>query len=256
MPHELVTVACLSDNYAFLVHDPDTDETAVVDVPEAGPILAALKERGWTATHVLLTHHHADHVQGLDDLLKAYPDAVTVGALADEKRLPPLDIKVKEGETFTMGIEWVQVIEMSGHTVGHVAYLFPESDLLFTGDSLMALGCGRLFEGTPEQMFTSLGKLAFLPDDTIVCSGHEYTAANGRFAVTVDPENDALKERNAETDRLRNAGEFTVPSTLGLERATNPYLRCDDPGIRKALGMEDATDLAVFTEIRQRKDNF
>ncbi|MDQ2095078.1 hydroxyacylglutathione hydrolase [Rhodalgimonas zhirmunskyi] len=256
MPHELVTVACLSDNYAFLVHDTATGETAVIDVPEAAPILSALQERGWTATHILLTHHHADHVQGLREVLAAHPRAITAGARADEKRLPRLDIKLSENDTLTIGGERVEVIDVPGHTVGHIAYLFPQSHLLFTGDSLMALGCGRLFEGSPEQMFESLGKLRALPDETLVCSGHEYTTANGRFAATVDPENTALQERNAETDRLRAEGKFTVPSTLGLERATNPYLRCKDPSIRKTLNMDGASDLDIFTEIRRRKDNF
>lgn len=186
MPLEILTIPCLTDNYAFLAHDPQSGETMLVDAPEAEPILEALAARNWTLDQILLTHHHPDHVQGVDAILKVH-DAKVIGASADSHRLPDLDISVSEGDTVQIGGETGHVIDVSGHTVGHIAFHFPESKAVFTADSLMALGCGRLFEGTPEQMWTSLSKIASLPADTVVYSGHEYTQANGRFAVTVDP---------------------------------------------------------------------
>ncbi|MEE4345798.1 MAG: hydroxyacylglutathione hydrolase, partial [Paracoccaceae bacterium] len=191
MPLEIVTIPCLKDNYAFLAHDRVTGQTAVVDVPEAAPIAAALAQRGWRLTHVLLTHHHWDHVDGLAALLADHP-ATVIGAAADAHRLPPLDVAVAEGDRITIGSDEGIVIDVSGHTIGHIAFDFPASSVVFTADSLMAMGCGRLFEGTPEQMFHSLAKLAALPDDTLVCSGHEYTASNAKFALTIEPGNAAL----------------------------------------------------------------
>lgn len=255
MPLEIVTIPCLSDNYAFLAHDATSDETALIDAPEAGPILAALAERGWQLSHVLLTHHHWDHVDGLAPILEKHP-AKVVGAAADAHRLPPLDLQVSEGDTFEVGGEPVEVLDVSGHTVGHVAYYMPKSSVVFTADSLMALGCGRLFEGDAAQMWASLSKLAALPDDTLVCSGHEYTQSNARFAVTVDPDNPDLKKRVADIDRARAAGEATVPSLLALEKSTNPFLRAADPAILAYLGMEGADPADVFAEIRSRKDRF
>ncbi|MCV2894134.1 hydroxyacylglutathione hydrolase [Lentibacter sp. XHP0401] len=240
MPLELVTIPCLSDNYAFLLVN-DQGEAALVDAPEAAPVNAELAKRGLTLTTVLLTHHHDDHIQGLAGLNTA-PVQRVIGAAADAHRLPPLTEKVSEGDHITVLGEDVVIFDVSGHTVGHIAFHFPASGYVFTGDSLMAFGCGRLFEGTPGQMYQSLSKLAALPDDTLVCSGHEYTAANGRFAVTMAPNDPAVAARNAETDRLRSAGAFTVPSTLALEKATNPFLR--------------APDCASFTKLRIAKDRF
>ncbi|WP_171052546.1 hydroxyacylglutathione hydrolase [Ruegeria sediminis] len=255
MPLEIVTIPCLSDNYAFLAHSAETGETALVDAPEAAPILAELSARGWRLSHVLLTHHHYDHVDGLAAILAQHP-AQVVGAAADAHRLPPLDIQVAEGDTFEVGGEPVQVFDVSGHTLGHVAYYMPQSRAVFTADSLMALGCGRLFEGSAPQMWASLGKLAALPDDTTVCSGHEYTQSNGKFAETIEPENPALQQRIADIARARAAGEPTVPSSLALEKATNPFLRAAEPGIQANLGMTGADPAAVFAEIRARKDRF
>lgn len=255
MPLEIVTVPCLSDNYAFLAHDATTGETALIDAPEAGPILSELDARGGRLTHVLLTHHHWDHVDGLADILDRHP-AKVVGAAADAHRLPSLDMQVAEGDRFEIGGEPVEVFDVSGHTVGHVAYYMPQSHAVFTADSLMALGCGRLFEGSAEQMWASLSKLAALPDDTQVCSGHEYTQSNARFALTVDPENPALQRRAAEIDAARAAGRPTVPSSLGLEKASNPFLRTTDPAIQAHLGMVGADPAQVFAEIRARKDRF
>ncbi|MBO9474474.1 hydroxyacylglutathione hydrolase [Shimia sp. R10_1] len=255
MPHQIVTIPCLSDNYAFLVHDASTGATALVDAPEPGPILAELSARNWQLTHVLLTHHHWDHVDGLADILAAHP-AQVIGASADAHRLPHLDLALAEGDSFEFAGETVSIIDVSGHTVGHIAFHFPDTQAVFTGDSLMAMGCGRLFEGTPAQMFASLSKLAALPDTTTVCSGHEYTASNCAFAASLAEDNPALASRILEVDALRAEGKFTVPSNLGIEKATNPFLRSHEPALKAAIGMADAPAELVFTEIRKRKDNF
>lgn len=255
MPLDIVTIPCLADNYAFLAHDPATGSTTLVDIPEAEPILTALRERGWTLDQILITHHHWDHIGGLEEVLAVHK-AKVVGAKADASRLPPLDVQVAEGDTVTIGQEEGTVIDVSGHTIGHVAFHFPVSKVVFTADSLMALGCGRVFEGTHPQMWDSLSKLAALPRDTLVCSGHEYTAANGRFAITIDPENAALRQRITDIDTARAAGVPTVPSLLGLECDTNPFLRAADPAIAAHLNMSGAEPGAVFSEIRSRKDAF
>lgn len=255
MTLQIETVPCLSDNYAYLVHDPETGETAVVDVPEAAPILKALSDKGWTANMVLITHHHADHVQGLDDILAHHP-AQVVGHAADAARLPKLDLALNEGDTVSIGNETGTVIDVSGHTIGHIAYHFAHSAVAFTADSLMALGCGRVFEGTMPQMWDSLQKLAGLPPETTICSGHEYTQANAKFALTIDPDNPALISRVKEVEDARAKGQPTVPSQLSDELATNPFLRATDPAVKAHLSMTDATAAEVFAEIRTRKDNF
>ncbi|MEX0371347.1 MAG: hydroxyacylglutathione hydrolase, partial [Tateyamaria sp.] len=231
MPLDIRTIPCLSDNYAFLAHDPETGKTALIDVPEAGPILSVLEETGWTLTDILITHHHYDHIDGLDAVLAAYP-AQVVGAAADAHRLPKLDHAVAEGDTASIGHERGTVIDVSGHTVGHIAFHFPGAKAVFTADSLMALGCGRVFEGTKPQMHKSLQKLAALPGETRVYSGHEYTAANGKFALTIDPENLDLISRIDEVADKRASGTPTVPSLLSEELATNPFLRAHDPAIQ------------------------
>jgi hydroxyacylglutathione hydrolase len=255
MPLDLVTVPCLKDNYAFLVHNTATGATALVDAPEAEPIMAALTERGWSLTDIILTHHHWDHVDGLEPLRAAFAPRV-IGAAADAHRLPALDLAVKDGDSFDLLGQAARVMDVSGHTLGHIAVHLPEAQLVFTADSLMALGCGRLFEGTPAQMWQSLSNLSALPDQTVVCSGHEYTASNARFALTIDPDNPDLIARAARIDAARAANQPTVPSTMLEERQTNPFLRPHDPQIRARLGMIDATDAEVFAEIRARKDRF
>jgi len=255
MPLEIVTVPCLSDNYAYLAHDPATGETAVVDVPEAAPIRAALAERDWQLGTILITHHHADHVDGVEDLRRE-TGARVVGARADAHRLPPLDTAVAEGDSVAVGAETGEVIDVSGHTVGHIAFHFPASHAVFTADSLMALGCGRVFEGTAPMMWESLSKLAALPGDTLVYSGHEYTAKNAEFARTIEPDNAQLKSRCEAVEAARADGRPTVPSKLSEERATNPFLRAALPEVKTAIGMTDAADAEVFAEIRKRKDRF
>jgi len=255
MSLELVTIPCLADNYAFLLHESETGETLLADAPESWPIMAALEARGWRLTHILLTHHHYDHIDGVEDLREAF-GAKMIGAAADAGRLPTLDQQVADGDSFTFAGHDVQVFDVSGHTVGHVAFYIPDAKSVFTGDSLMALGCGRLFEGSTAQMWDSLSKLAALPDDTLVCSGHEYTASNAAFAVTIEPENLALAERQADIAKARTKDEATVPSLLSLEKATNPFLRAHLSQVKAAIGLQAASDVETFAEIRRRKDNF
>jgi len=255
MPLDLVTVPCLSDNYAYLIHDPDSGATAVADVPDAGAVAAALAGRGWRLTDILLTHHHADHVGGVAEL-RAQTGARVWGAAADAHRLPPLDRAVGPERTERFDGATVRVFAVPGHTSGHIAYFLDGENLLLSGDSLMALGCGRLFEGTPEQMLASLTALAALPDDTTVCSGHEYAQTNARFALGIDPDNPALQDRAAHIDALRGEGRPTLPTRLGEEKATNPFLRAHDPAIRAKLGLAEAPDVDVFARIRALRDSF
>lgn len=250
---ELVTIPCRADNYAFLLHDPETGHVILVDAPEAGPIQAELDRRGWRLAEILITHHHEDHIAAVAELRQG---ARVIGAARDAHRLPPLDLAVRPGETLNLGPFRADVIDAPGHTLGHVAWHVPQARAVFTGDSLMALGCGRLFEGTAEDMHGTLARLAALPGETLVCSGHEYTLGNARFARTVDPGNAALCARIERDEALRREDRATVPSRLDEERATNPFLRCADPGIRATLGMEDASDIEVLAELRARKDRF
>lgn len=252
----LVTIPCLSDNYAYLLRDEVSGETALVDVPEAAPILAELDARGWELSQVWLTHHHPDHVQGLPEIQASYPGAKIYGGAADAHRLPALDVALEEGDSLTLGGESGTVLDVSGHTIGHLAFHFPESGIAFTADSLMAFGCGRVFEGTFPQMYESLAKLAALPPETTICSGHEYTLANAKFARTIEPENSELISRYEAVEAARAAGRQTVPSLLSEELATNPFLRAHVPGVAANLGLSDATPAEVFAEIRRRKDAF
>lgn len=251
----LVTLPCLADNYAFLLHDPRSGATAVVDVPEAEPVQRALAERGWQLSDILITHHHDDHIAGVD-ALRAATGARVTGAQADAHRLPRLDRAVTPGDRLAFGPDWAEVIAVPGHTLGHVAYHFAQSGLLFSGDSLMAGGCGRLFEGTPAQMWDSLSRLARLPETTLVCSGHEYTAGNLRFAATIEPDNAALRARIAWVAAERAAGRYTVPSTLAEERATNPFLRAGLASVKAAIGLPEASDTESLAELRARKNRF
>jgi hydroxyacylglutathione hydrolase len=253
MALQLVTIPCLADNYAFLIRNADTGETALVDAPEAAPVKAALAARGWRLDHILITHFHDDHVQAVPALR---PGAQVWGNGADAHRLPPLDRPVAGGQAITLCGETCHVIDVPGHCDGHVAFHFPASDLVFTADSLMALCCGRLFEGTPEVAYASLMRLSALPGDPWVCSGHEYTMANARFAATLEQGNADLTSRIDRVMAAREKGVPTVPSRLSEERATNPYLRAHLPALKAAVGLPDATDLDVFTEIRARKNRF
>jgi hydroxyacylglutathione hydrolase len=252
---ELDLFPCRTDNFGLLLHDPESGATASIDAPDEDAILQALERRGWTLTHVFTTHHHEDHVAG-NLALKTRYDATIIGPDREASRIPAIDMTIGDGGDFTFAGHKVHVIGTPGHTAGHICYYLPEEGLLFAADTLFALGCGRLFEGTPADMWASLQKLAALPDDTKVYFGHEYTASNARFAVTIDPDNAELAARAAEIAALRADGGFTAPTTIGLEKRTNPFLRPADAAIRAHLGMTSATDGEVFAEIRKRKDNF
>lgn len=252
---EIHQFPCLNDNYGVLVHDTSSGSTASIDAPEAGPIEAALAEKGWTLTHIMNTHHHHDHT-GANLELKERHGCIVVGPAGEADRIPGIDVRLAEGDTYDFAGHPVHVLETPGHTAGHIVLHFPEDGVVFAGDTLFALGCGRLFEDDAAAMWNSLGKLIALPADTVVYCGHEYTQANARFAVTVDPDNADLAERRNDIDALRSRGQPTLPTTMAVEMATNPFLRASNPGIRRTLGMESASDAEVFAEIRRRKDNF
>ncbi|GAB4270035.1 MAG: hydroxyacylglutathione hydrolase [Pararhodobacter sp.] len=247
MPVEIIR--CLADNYAYLVHDPASGETTLIDAPEAAPILQRLTDKGWSLTRIYITHHHWDHVDGLADILSAAPAEVW-GNGADAHRLPPLDHAFAPGDTLPGG---AVVFDAPGHTIGHVAFHYAAEKALFTADSLMTHGCGRLFEGTADQMFDTIATFAALPDDTRIFSGHDYAKANLAFAAPyADPA--ALAARLAELPGLAARGEPTTGTTLASERLLNPYLRCHLPEVAEAAGLPGASPRAVLAEIRRRKD--
>jgi hydroxyacylglutathione hydrolase len=247
---------CLTDNYGALVHDSATGATASVDAPEAGPIFAALNERGWALSDVLITHHHADHVQGAPELKTKFPNLRVWGPAKDAQRIPLLDHPVSEGDHARVGSLAAKVIETPGHTLGHIAYHFEQDEIAFCGDTLFSLGCGRAFETPYAVLWSSLVKLAALPGETQVYCGHEYTEANGRFAVTIEPDNPILLARIKEVARLRADRRPTLPTTVAAELAANPFLRVEEPEVQAAVGMMGADPAAVFAEIRARKDLF
>jgi hydroxyacylglutathione hydrolase len=244
----------LRDNYVYLVHDPVTALTAVVDPAVAAPVLAALGETGWRLSHILNTHHHGDHTGGNLEL-KATTGCTIVGPRADRDRIPGIDVAVGDADIYRFGGHEAHVFDVPGHTRGHIAYWFPDSEALFCGDTLFIMGCGRLFEGTAAQMWHSLGKLKALPPQTRVFCAHEYTQTNARFALTVDPGNADLKARARRIDELRADGRPTVPGTIGEELATNPFLRADRKPLQEVAGTI-GDPVATFAAIRQRKDAF
>ena len=253
MPALVSQFLCATDNFGVLVHDTETGATATIDACEDAPIQQALDEKGWTLSHILVTHHHDDHIAAIPSL-KARSGARVIGPAADAHRIPGLDVGVHEGQTVEVGALRAKVYETPGHTMGHISYYFAADRLLFAGDTLFSLGCGRLFEGTPFDMYESVSKLATLPDDVALYCGHEYTLSNARFALTVDPGNADLRARVAEVEALRKENRFTLPSTLGLEKRTNPFLRASDPDIAAGLGLAGHPPLDIFTELRARKN--
>jgi hydroxyacylglutathione hydrolase len=246
---------CLADNYGFLLRDAVAGVTAAVDTPDAKAILRELGAKGWTLTHILNTHHHGDHAGG-NLALKAATSCVVVGPRADAARIPGIDVEVGDGDAFELGTHRVEVFDTPGHTRGHIVYHLPDDRIAFVGDTLFAMGCGRLFEGSPRQMWTSLQKILAWPDDTLIYCAHEYTQSNARFALSVEPGNAELVERARSVDRLRARNEPTVPTTLAVEKATNPFLRPSSRDLRATLGLLGADDVAVFARTRELKDAF
>ena len=254
MTLEIQQIPALRDNYIYLLREPKSGAVGAVDPSVAAPVLAALESRGLKLTHVINTHHHPDHTGGNLEL-KAATGAIIVGPLADKGRIPGIDVAVGDGDTFKFGDEAATVFDVPGHTRGHIAYWFKDSQALFSGDTLFLMGCGRLFEGTPQQMWSSLSKLKALPPATRVYCGHEYTQANARFALTVEPKNADLVARAQRVDAVRAAGQSTVPGTLADELATNPFLRADVPDLQRAMGAPGDA-VATFAAIRKAKDVF
>jgi hydroxyacylglutathione hydrolase len=255
MPAEIRLFRCLSDNYGVLLHDPDSGATAAIDAPEAAPVQAALNASGWKLTDILVTHHHADHTDGIKALKEKYRCRV-VAPGAEASKIPAVDETVREGDKVKVGTLSANVIETPGHTLGHIAYWFHADKLAFVGDTLFSIGCGRVIEGTPEQMWRSLVKLRDLPNDTEFYCGHEYTAANIKFALTIEPNNKALVARDAQAKQQISRNEPTIPVTIGEEKAANPFLRADLPDVAAGIGMAGKPAAAVFAEIRARKNKF
>ena len=252
---EIEQFMCLSDNFGVLIHDGESGRTVSIDAPEAVAVEAALTRRGWRLTDILVTHKHFDHIDGVKPLKQAHGCTVA-GPMAEADVIGVLDQTLAEGDTYSAGAMVFDVIETPGHTLGQINYYCQPAGALFAGDTLFSLGCGRLFEGSAADMYGSLEKLKALPADTQLYCGHEYTKANAAFALSVDPDNAALKTRSDEIDALRAADKPTLPVSLQGEFATNPFLRTGDPAIRVQLGMETADDVAVFAELRGRKDRF
>lgn len=246
---------CLSDNYGYLVHDSDSNITAAIDTPAAAAVNAALQATGWRLTHILNTHHHLDHAGGNLELQTKWGCTI-IGSSSDAARIPGIQQQVSDGDNFDLGGHPVRVLDVSGHTRGHIAYYFENDAILFSGDALFALGCGRLFEGTAEQMWTSLQKVMALPDDTVVYCAHEYTQANAQFALSVEPQNEELVARAKQIDALRAQNKPTVPSNIGLEKRTNPFLRPMSADLQETVGLVGAPLVEVFAETRRRKDVF
>jgi hydroxyacylglutathione hydrolase len=256
MPASVQQFICLTDNYGVLVHDSSTGATACIDAPDAETVLVAASERGWRLTDALLTHHHADHIQGVPKLREVFPELRVCGPAKEASRIPFLDTLVAEGDFVPVGSLRAKVIETPGHTIGHVAYHFEEDEIAFVGDTLFSLGCGRAFEMPYTALWGSLLKLAALPGETRIYCGHEYTEANARFAITIEVENPMLKARVEQIAGLRAEGRPTLPTTIAAELATNPFLRAEEPAVQAAVGMLGADPAAVFAEIRSRKDHF
>jgi hydroxyacylglutathione hydrolase len=255
MPAETRLFLCLNDNYGVLLHDPQSGATASIDAPEAAPIEAALKATGWKLTDIMVTHHHHDHTGGIQALKDKYKCRVVAPA-AEAARIPAVDETVREGDKVSVGTLSANVIETPGHTLGHIAYWFHRDKLAFVGDTLFSIGCGRVIEGTPEMMWRSLVKLRDLPNDTEIYCGHEYTAANIRFARTVEPDNPVLAAREAQAKQQIANAEPTIPVTLGDEKLANPFLRADQPEVAAGIGMAGKQAAQVFAEIRARKNKF
>jgi hydroxyacylglutathione hydrolase len=249
---EIHQFPCLSDNYGVLIHDSQ-GQTAAIDAPDAKAVAAALKAKGWTLTHILTTHHHHDHTGGNLEL-KSATGCTIIGPRGEAAKVPGIDTQVGGGDTFRFGGHEVRVLDTPGHTAGHITYWLPQADTAFVGDTLFAMGCGRVIEGDAQMMWESLKKLIALPKETVVYCGHEYTQANARFALTIEPDNAALQKRAKEVDALRAAGKPTLPTRLDIELETNPFLRPHVAAIQQRLGLVGKPEWQVFGEIRERKN--
>lgn len=245
---------CRSDNYGVLIHDSEAGVTASIDAPETGAVRQALADKGWNLTHILTTHHHADHTDG-NEALKSEYGCTIVGPRAEASRVRGIDIEVGDGDSYSFGSFEVRVFDTPGHTSGHICYWIPGARVAFVGDTVFSLGCGRLFEGDAKMMWNSLSKIIALPPETTLYCGHEYTQSNADFALTVEPGNGALQARAEEVRALRSQGKPTLPTSLQLELETNPFLRPGSGEIRANLNMESSEDWEVFGEVRRRKDN-
>lgn len=250
---EIHQFPCLSDNYGVLIRDAESGLVASIDAPSADSVRNALKEKGWTLTHILTTHHHGDHTDG-NLSLKSETGCTIIGPRAEADKVPGIDEKVGEGDAFKFGSFEVKVFDTPGHTAGHIIYWVPQANVAFVGDVLFAMGCGRVIEGTMDQMWNSIEKVAALPPETMLYCGHEYTIANAKFALTVEAGNAALQARAKAVEELRGAGRPTLPTKLADELATNPFIRADSAEIRKTIAMESATNAEVFAEVRERKN--
>jgi hydroxyacylglutathione hydrolase len=255
MPAEIRLFRCLQDNYGVLIRDSETGATAAIDAPEAAPVEAALKETGWKLTDILVTHHHHDHVGGIEALKSKYKCRVVAPA-GEAAKIPAVDETVREGDTVAVGKLAANVIETPGHTLGHIAYWFHGARVAFVGDTLFSIGCGRVIEGTMAQMWQSLKKLRDLPDETAIYCGHEYTLANIKFALSIEGGNAALRAREAQAKQQIDAGKFTIPVTIGEEKKANTFLRADLPEVAAAVGLAGAPADKVFAEVRERKNKF
>ena len=255
MPAQIHAFLCLQDNIGVLIHDPNTGACAAIDAPEEGPILAALAETGWQLTDILVTHRHADHVQAVE-ALKRRTGCRVVAPVKAREAVPSADAFVREGDTVHVGGLQAHVWETPGHCADHISYWFAADRALFAGDTLFTLGCGRMFEGTYADFWHSLQRLAALPDEARVYCGHDYTLSNARFALAVDPGNEALKARAVEAEAAKAQGRFLVPSTIGQEKATNPFLRAREPALAKAVHKEGAKPEDVFGALREWKNRF
>ncbi|AGA65119.1 Hydroxyacylglutathione hydrolase [Liberibacter crescens BT-1] len=255
MNFNIQTFLCRPDNIGIIIHDNKSKLTATIDTPNANEILKVLNYHGWSLTHIFITHHHADHTKGNIEL-KNHFNCKIFASCKEKHKIPGVDHVLSEGEIIHFGDHKVEVMFTPGHTTGHICYHFVKEKLLFVGDVLFRLGCGRLLEGTPEEMFSSLQKIASLPEETRIYFGHEYTQSNARFALSIDCDNEELKIHAAEIETLRKKNALTIPTTLSLEKKTNPFLRTSDPEIRKKLNMEDKSDQEIFITLRNLKDIF
>ena len=246
---------CLSDNYGFLIHDHVNNLTATIDTPEVTAIEKALNENNWSLTHIINTHHHYDHAGGNLELKKK-TGCTIIGPAVDQSRIPGIDQCIQHEEVFQFGEHKIKAFHTPGHTLGHMVYHFEDQSLAFVGDTLFVMGCGRLFEGTPEQMWSSLSIIKQWPGNTKLYCAHEYTQTNANFAISIEPNNNALVDRKTLVDDLRLANTPTVPTTVELEKTTNPFLRANQEQIKTFLNMNESSDIEVFAEIRKRKDNF